>query len=392
VKQIGLVLPNAPQYSETFFNYKIKGLQNSGFDVTVFSGKRKNEKYFFKHFGAYPVYSGKPFRQFVQLVFILLITFVRSPYNVKNLFTAERKDGNSIMESLKTVYINAHILPHKLDWLHFGFATMSLKRENVAKSIGAKMGVSFRGYDINIFPLKNKNCYTKLWKNIDKVHTISDYLHTKALKLGLSKEINFVKITPAIDTSLFKLKDNLGKIKNPLEILTVGRLNWIKNYETAISAMKILKDKRIDFIYNIIGEGIELERLKFAVHQSGLNDRVFFLGKLDHAKITEKMHRSDIYLQPSLQEGFCVSALEAQATGLLCIVSDADGLRENVIEGITGWIVPKRDPDAFAGKIIEIINLPDVKRKDIALNARKRVEDDFKIEDQKIKFENFFKE
>lgn len=392
MKRIGLVLPNTPQYSETFFNYKIKGLQRSGFDVVVFSGKRSKEKYFFKHYGAYPVYNGKPVKQFVQLVYILLITFVRSPNKVKNLFSSERKDGNSFTESLKTVYINAHIIPHTLDWLHFGFATMSLKRENVAKSIGAKMGVSFRGYDINIFPLKNENCYVKLWKNVDKIHTISDYLHGKALKLGLSKEINFAKITPAIDITLFKLKDNLGKIKNPLTILTVGRLNWIKNYETAISAMKILKDRRINFIYNIIGDGIDMERLKFAVHQTGLSDRVFFLGKMDQNMIIEEMYKSDIYLQPSLQEGFCVSTLEAQATGLLCIVSNADGLRENVIDSHTGWIVSKRDPEAFAGKIEEVLALTDDKRKIIAMNARQRVEKEFKIDDQIRKFKEFFDE
>jgi len=390
VKRIGLVLPDAPQYSETFFNYKIRGLQNSGFDVIVFSGKRSNAKYFFKHHGAYPVYNGKPVKQFFQLAFIILATFLRSPSKVINLFLAERKDGNSFTESLKTVYINAHILPHKMDWLHFGFATMSLKRENVAKSIGTKMSVSFRGYDINIFPLKNANCYMKLWKNIDKVHSISDYLHANALKLGLSKEINFEKITPAIDISLFKPKDDLGKIKNPINILTVGRLNWVKNYETAISTMKILKDKGVDFIYNIIGEGKELERLKFAVHQSGLNDRIFFLGKIDNNRVTEKMRESDIYLQPSLQEGFCVSVLEAQATGLLCIVSDADGLKENVIHGITGWIVPRRDPEAFAGKIEEVVELSEEKRRMIAMNARQRVEKDFKIEDQIKKFKEFF--
>ena len=392
MKRIGLVLPDAPQYSETFFNYKIKGLQDTGFDVIVFSGKRSNDKYFFKHYGAYPVYKGKPVKQFFQLSFIILVTFLKSPSKVKNLFSAERKDGNSFTESLKTVYINAHILPHKLEWLHFGFATMSLKRENVAKAIGAKMSVSFRGYDINIFPLKNKNCYLKLWKNVDKIHTISDYLHAKALKQGLTKEINFEKITPAIDISLFKQKDNLGKIKNPPHILTVGRLNWIKNYETAISAMKILKDKRIDFIYNIIGEGIELERLKFAVHQSGLNERVFFLGKMDNKKVTEKMREADIYLQPSLQEGFCVSTLEAQATGLLCIVSDADGLRENVIDEKTGWIVPKRDPEAFAEKIEEVLELTEEKRKIIAMNARQRIEKEFKTEDQIRKFKEFFDE
>ena len=63
--RIGLILPEAPQYSETFFNYKIKCLKESGYDVTVFSGKRTKNKLFFKHSSAYPVYKNKKIRQFV---------------------------------------------------------------------------------------------------------------------------------------------------------------------------------------------------------------------------------------------------------------------------------------------------------------------------------------
>ncbi|MBK7870836.1 MAG: glycosyltransferase family 4 protein [Saprospiraceae bacterium] len=51
--------------------------------------------------------------------------------------------------------------------------------------------------------------------------------------------------------------------------------------------------------------------------------------------------KADIYLQYSIQEGFCNAVLEAQAMGLLCIVSDAEGLPENILHGQTGWVVPK---------------------------------------------------
>ncbi|MEO8210110.1 MAG: glycosyltransferase family 4 protein [bacterium] len=390
--RIGLVLPDVPQYSETFFNYKIKGLLESGFEVIIFSSQRTKKKFFFEHSGAYKIYEGKPVRQIILFAFVFTKTFFLHPGNVRKLFFLERKDGKSFSESLKAVYINAHMLTQKLDWLHFGFATMSLNRENVAKAIGARMGVSFRGFDINIYPLKNPGCYEILWKNVDKIHTISDYLREKAIKLGLQADTPFQKITPSIDTLLFKPKSEPGKIKTPVNIITIGRLNWIKDFETAIWSMKILKDRGIDFVYNIIGTGNELERLKFAVNQSGLNDKIFFLGKLEHSKITEKMGESDIYLQTSFEEGFCVSVLEAQATGLLCIVSDANGLKENVIDEVTGWIVPRRNPEAIANKIIEVINFPEEKRNRIALTAGGRVEKDFKIEDQKKYFKKFFTE
>ncbi|MEO8446792.1 MAG: glycosyltransferase family 4 protein [bacterium] len=388
--KIGIVLPEAPAYSETFFNSKIRGLIESGFEVIVFSGSRASEKYNFEHAGAYPVYKSKKLKQLLLTLFVISFTFLIQPGRVIKLYKLERKSGRSLNQSMKSIYFNSHILQKNVDWLHFGFATMSLNRENVANAIGARMGVSFRGYDLNIYPLKNPGCYDLLWNNVDKVHSISNYLYEKALRLGLPGNIGKEIITPAIDFSVFKVKADLGKIKSPLQILTVGRLNWIKDYETALSAMKILKEKKVNFIYSIIGEGSELERLRFAVHQMKLEDNVLFLGKLAHTEINRKMAESDIYLQTSMQEGFCVSVLEAQASGLLCVVSNADGLQENVIDNETGFIVEKRKPGKFADKIIEIIKMTDEERMQIAISARNRVEQDFKIEDQKIKFKNFF--
>ena len=391
--KIGLVLPESPQYSETFFKYKIKNLKSAGFKVIVFSNKTKdkNSEIDCEIKSAYPLYSESKLGQVFFIPLTLIKTFLTSFKTSKKIFDLERSDGNSFLESLKSVYINAHILSEKTDYLHFGFMTMTLKKENTAEAIGAKMSVSFRGYDINIYPLKNPECYKKAWKKIDKVNTISDYLRSKSLTLGLSENIPFEKITPAIDTKKFSVKKNPGSIKDNIDILTVGRLNWIKDYETAISAVKILKDKGINVTYNIVGSGPEHERLTFCAYQLGLENEVIFHGKKMHSEINEMMENSDIYLQTSMQEGFCGSVLEAQAKGLLCVVSDADGLKENVVDEKTGWIAERRNPGSFAEKILKIIDMPVEKRKETALNARKRAEEDFDLEDQKNRFTNFFK-
>ena len=112
---------------------------------------------------------------------------------------------------MKHLIINSHILSQKIDWIHFEFATMGIGRENVARTMGLKSTVSFRGYDIGIFPFKNPNCYKLLWETIDKVHTISDDLYTQALTLGLSSITPFEKITPAIDTKFFSTNKNAWK-------------------------------------------------------------------------------------------------------------------------------------------------------------------------------------
>lgn len=390
--KIGLVLPEVPQYSETFFKYKIKNLADEGYEVIIFSNKpeSKNPDLNCKIKSAYPVYEESKIRQLIYTPFILLKTLTGNFKDSKKLIELERASGNSFTGSLKSLYINSHILLEKPDYLHFGFMTMTLKKENVAKAIGAKMSVSFRGYDINVYPLKNPGCYSEAWKNIDKVHTISDYLHAKAIAYGLPENVPFEKITPAIDTKQFSLKLQPGIIKSKLNILSIGRLNWIKDYETAISAVRKLKDKGIEVTYDIVGFGPEFERLNFCAYQLGLEKDVIFHGKKKHSEINVMMENADIYLQTSMQEGFCGSVLEAQAKGLLCVVSDADGLKENVIDEKTGWIAERRNPLAFSDKIEMVIGLPEEKRKEIALNARKRVENDFNMTEQKIKFIKFF--
>ena len=390
--RIGLVLADLPQYSETFFKYKIRGLIESGHEVIVFtsgiSGMKPITDYKVKY--SLPVKKGNPILQSVKFFSGILKTIIISPSRVSKLIGLERNEGKSFLEALKSVYLNSHIITEDLDRLHFGFATTALRKENIADTIGARMSVSFRGFDINIYPLKNPGCYKLLWKKIDKVHTISDYLHKKAVKLGLPESIPYSKITPAIDLTKFALKTDRGEFHEPVRIITVGRLNWIKDYETAITSLSIIRSNGIEFSYEIIGDGKELERIRFAVHQSGLDDCVKFLGKITHDEIVMKMNAADVYFQTSLQEGFCVSVLEAQAMGLICVVSDADGLRENVVDGVTGFIAERRKPQSFADKIIEVIRLSEPDRIRIADAARSRVEDEFGIEKQNRLFNEFF--
>ncbi|RME25977.1 MAG: glycosyltransferase, partial [Deltaproteobacteria bacterium] len=132
------------------------------------------------------------------------------------------------------------------------------------------------------------------------------------------------------------------------------------------------------------------ERLCFAAHQLGISDRVHFVGKLPHEAVKKNMEEADIYLQYSLQEGFCNAALEAQAMGLLCIVSDAEGLPENVLHGVTGWVVPKRQPKLLAQQIEAVLQMPAAEHECIRQKAVERVKREFNLEKQREKFLKFY--
>jgi colanic acid/amylovoran biosynthesis glycosyltransferase len=290
----------------------------------------------------------------------------------------------------KSLILNQFIISKNLDWLHFGFGTVAIGRENLAAVMNAKMAVSFRGFDLYLSPLKRKNYYDLLFEKTARYHVLSEMMKCDLVKQGVLDHTISV-ITPAIDTLFFK-KNQSHSEGSIIKILTVGRLHWKKGLEYTLEAMVGLKDLNVNFEYTIIGSGNQLERLKFATHQLGINKNVYFVGELKPAEVRDYMSKSDMYVQYSIQEGFCNAVLEAQAMGLLCLVSNAEGLAENVLDGKTGWVIPKRSPQVLAQKIMAIIDMPEIEKQRVRDHAILRVKHQFNIEKQQQEFIQFYSE
>lgn len=384
---IGIVLSRTPAYSETFFISKIIGLQKSGHRVILFV-QHKDDDFDLCDVKVSPrVYKRNPLFQVFSTLKVALILLPH--YHRIRIFTKLEKQANrSNTQVFKNIFNNSHLLTSNLDWLHFGFATMALQSENVAKSINSKMAVSFRGFDLDVYPLKHKGCYNLLWKRVDKVHSISNYLLKKSYSLGMPNSINSQVITPAVDAH--NLMQYPKAFSNKLQLLTIARLHWMKGIEEVLEALSFLKKQGIDFQYKIIGTGPEYEYLVFTVHQLGLNKEVELLGIVEHEQVKLQLLKTDIYIQYSYSEGFCNAALEAQAAGCLTIVSDGGGLTENVLVNETGFVVPKRNPKQLADTLLKVINLPEAVKQGIIRNAQKRVLTDFSIEKQQKEFKEFY--
>ncbi|HKO76853.1 MAG TPA: glycosyltransferase family 4 protein [Flavobacterium sp.] len=388
--RIGLVLPAVPGYSETFFVNKIRGLHLHGHEVFLFvSGSHIVKTFEGATVVAAPKLSGNLPLVFLQESCSFLILLLLNFKVVRQFYRLERNEGTSFFSILKKMIINHHLLSAKLDWLHFGFGTMALERENVAQAIGAKMAVSFRGFDIAIYPLKNPNCYDKLWKKVDKVHVISDDIADLVYKNGFQNKEKIFKVCPAIDVNYFSnVKETEANQK--IQILTIARLHWKKGLEYTLEALALLKKKGVAFQYTIVGDGIEKERLLFAAHQLGLTDSITFTGKLEPTVVRQLLGDATLYVQYSIQEGFCNAVLEAQAMGKLCIVSDAEGLSENVIDGVTGFVVAKRNPVSLAEKIQAVTEMTENEKSLMTEKAISRMKNEFTLEQQQNKFLAFY--
>lgn len=390
-KRIGIVLSAVPGYSETFFRNKIKGLQDHGFEVFLFVDQNhpKNIKAPCEIIIA-PNFKVNPFLKFIRIVktfFKAIFINTRQSYS---LFQLDKADGLSLKKRVKQLLLNQFLFTKKLDWLHFGFGILAVNRENVAQAIGAKMAVSFRGFDMYLSPLKHKECYNILFLKQVHYHVLSNQMKKILIQSGLSQSMIQV-IPPAIDVTCFQPK-KLKQNNKLIEIITIARLHWIKGLEYTLEALALLKKGGVEFKYTIIGDGEEYERLVFAAHQLDIKQQVAFKGKMTQNEIVKELELADIYIQYSIQEGFCNAVLEAQAMGLLCVVSDADGLKENVLDAKTGWVVSKRNPTLLAEKIKELISLSDSEQQEIKRTAISRVMKNFNIKQQQVDFVKFYSE
>lgn len=146
----------------------------------------------------------------------------------------------------------------------------------------------------------------------------------------------------------------------------VGRFEKVKNHDKIITVFNEFHKEHSKSILWLFGTGTEENRIKAMVKQMHLSDSVFFMGVSDH--IWDYLQAMDLFLFPSYYEGLGIALIEAQASGLPCVVSDAiqseadikAGLikRENLDSDIDKWIeaidrmleLPRRDTEAFVKK------------------------------------------
>jgi colanic acid/amylovoran biosynthesis glycosyltransferase len=390
--KIGLVLAGMPTYSETFLLSKIGVLERTGHEVHLFAaGSPLQGGPFRRLHTGYDVRLRGVERQLARG--LALLRMAAHARKTARLYRLNRRDGLDARRNLISLLNAAHIIGHRLDWIHFAFATTALSLENIGRATGARMAVSVRGFDISLFPLKNPGCYARLWQRIDRLHYISEALYRRALADGLPAQLPAYRIEPAADPGL---RDRFRKPPERPDgiprLLTVGRLTWKKGYVQTLTALAGLKAGGHRFTYHLVGEGEGLEEVLYMRRALGLEDEVVLEGRRSHDETLALVAGCDVYLQYSVQEGYCNAVVEAQLLGRPCIVSDAEGLPENVVDGVTGWVVPANDPGRLRAKVEEVLALPAEARDRIGRAASDRIAGSYSLDAQLAKYIRFYED
>lgn len=128
------------------------------------------------------------------------------------------------------------------------------------------------------------------------------------------------------------------RAERPFRLLFVGNLTWKKRPEVPLIAISKIKMQDVNLIF--VGEGPRKRVLMKMRDELGLGARVDFLERIPLQQLLEVLSRSHASVAPSLWEGFGLSAAESLAAGVPVLASDSGGLREIVVDGRNGFLVP----------------------------------------------------
>jgi len=140
-------------------------------------------------------------------------------------------------------------------------------------------------------------------------------------------------------------------------IISIGRLCHEKGFLDLIDVFSLVHRKHPSWKLNIIGDGVEKERLKEKILDMNLEDDVKLYGFLTKKEMEPILEKSSIYVMTSLTESFGIVLLEAFSSGIPCIAFDsAEGAREIISNKKDGYLIKNRDKEEMANKICELID------------------------------------
>lgn len=148
-----------------------------------------------------------------------------------------------------------------------------------------------------------------------------------------------------------------------LNIVTVGRLNHEKGQELAIAAIALLRQRGIDAVLHLVGSGrTELQCRRQAL-EAGIDDYVRFYGT--QVNPYPFMANADLYLQPSLHEGYCITLAEAKVFDAPIVATDFTGAREQLASRSNAIVADDFTTEAIADAIVRAKDLPYVPGNDL---------------------------
>lgn len=182
-------------------------------------------------------------------------------------------------------------------------------------------------------------------------HAVSESTAEDLVQRGVDRE-RIEVIYGAVDHERFR-PGRSERFTTPTFVY-VGRLKRYKGLDRPIRALARAGGAAASARLVVAGTGEDRERLKRLVREVDVEARVSFPGWVTEKRKVELLQRAWANLYPSPKEGWGLTNVEAAACGTPTVASDAPGLRESVVDGETGHLVPHDDIDAWSSRLEEL--------------------------------------
>jgi glycogen synthase len=287
-----------------------------------------------------------------------------------------RELGGQLAAELRFDLIHSH------DWLVAGAA------EQIAREAGTPWLVTVHATEygrhqgwVQKYPQSHIHAAERtMVRRADHVITCSRYMRSHVTSVFGVRPSRITAIQNGIDPSdlepvaadLDRLRARYAKPDQRL-VLLVGRLVYEKGFHLALDALAPVIAKLGGVRFVVAGTGTAEAELRRQAWRLGLHRKGVFLGWVGDDMLHSLYRVSDLCIVPSIYEPFGLVALEAMASGCLCVVADTGGLREVIPgDGTVGLRFPSRDSAALEA-ILERVLTDDAVRAQLVAEAREHV-------------------
>jgi glycosyltransferase involved in cell wall biosynthesis len=160
-------------------------------------------------------------------------------------------------------------------------------------------------------------------------------------------------VTNAVDHDVFRPAP--PQEKDPDLVVCLGRVKRYKNIDLVIRAMRRVRARRPRARLLVVGEGDYRPALEALAHGLGLNGTVSFSGFVPQEEKVRLLQRAALSVTASPKEGWGVTVIEANACGTPVVATNVPGLRDAVVDGTTGRLVPYGSLDAMEAAMLDLL-------------------------------------
>lgn len=292
----------------------------------------------------------------------------------------------------QAIYVGVRLQERGLRHAHAHFAGMAAR---TAYWINRFFGLpfSFTAHANDIFaPRDFVVSLPKLMESASAIVTVSDYAVEMLRERFPASAAKIHRVYNGVALSGFPPTDFAA---NPPVIVSVGRLIEKKGFSDLIDACALLRSRGRAFECRIIGEGPLEDSLRAQIAAAGLGDCVTLTGPQAQAEVAAQLSRATLFALPCTREldggmdNLPTVIMEAMAAGLPVISTPLAGVPEMVEAGVTGELVPERDPAALAAAIERLLADP-ARARTLGVRGREVARAKFSIEESARQLREIF--